>query len=106
YHAPELLRGADADPCTAAYALGVTALEALLGRCPLEGTTYDIASRITADDVPRASLLLPGATRYLVAAIDGLLEPVRELRASVGVARNCLQSHRGLAAWGGTAPPP
>lgn len=90
YMAPELIRGEPIGDAADAFALGMTAFEAALGASPLEGSTYDVASRIAQGKVPRAGERLAGAASELVAALDGLLAadprarmPIAEARAKV-----------------------
>ncbi|MBI3724175.1 serine/threonine protein kinase [bacterium] len=90
YLAPELFAGEEADTATDAFALGMTGLEALLGRCPLEGSRFSIASRLLRGDVPDPVQLLPHADRRLVAMIEGLLARERRVRHGIAHARAAL----------------
>ncbi|MBI3725629.1 serine/threonine protein kinase [bacterium] len=96
YLAPELVLGQEATPRTDAFALGMTALEALVGSSPLVGSSEQIAAMLAEGDFPRARDLVPTCAPQLRAALDGLLEPAPHDRASLSDARQ-------LVAMGGPA---
>ncbi|MBI3722747.1 protein kinase, partial [bacterium] len=90
YMAPEVVRGEPASPSSDAFALGMVALEALLGTCPVTGPTDAAAARLAKGEVPRAQALVPKAPAALVAVVDGLLEPSSERRMTLALARASL----------------
>jgi serine/threonine protein kinase len=91
YMAPEVLNEGRVTPAGDAYALGLTALEALLGHCPLRGTVREIATQLLRGQVPSAARLLPSTIDpLLVATIDGLLEPSPATRTTPAAAREVL----------------
>jgi serine/threonine protein kinase len=88
YMAPELLRGAPADARCDAFALGMTALEALLGRCPVEGRSFDVAMARVRGEVPNPFRFLAGkVSPGLLTLIDGLVACDPERRLTVAQAR-------------------
>ncbi|MBI3722786.1 protein kinase [bacterium] len=91
YMAPEVVLGENATPATDAFALGMTALEALAGKSPLlSGTTDEMAEQLADGKVPRVSDVAPklgGAVRRVV---DGLLEPKPKKRMTLAEARAAL----------------
>jgi CheY-like chemotaxis protein len=94
YMAPELIRGEPIDTGVDAFALGMTALEAALGRLPVDGSSYAIASRRASGVVARASVCGAGVLSSEVASVlDGLLAPDARERLSAREAR------ARLAAW-------
>ncbi len=82
YIAPEVLQGKAFTPASDAFALGMTALEAALGYCPVRGTAVAIVDLLSKGRVPVARDLLPGSEAGLVHVLDGLLaaDPARRLR--------------------------
>jgi hypothetical protein len=88
--APELIEGEPACAATDAFALGMTAFEALLGDCPLSGSAYAIASTLSSGAIPRAAASVPGADPVLLATLDGLLAPRSAARLPIGEARRRL----------------
>jgi serine/threonine-protein kinase len=82
YMAPELLRGTPADARTDAFALGMTMLEALVGRCPVEGRHFDIAMARVRGEVPNPFHFLAGrVSPGMVTLMDGLVaaDPVKRI---------------------------
>jgi predicted Ser/Thr protein kinase len=77
YMAPEVANGRRASPATDAYALGMTALTAALGECPLHGSSWEILDRVSRGEVPKPSLLLMDGPPRLKQTLDGLLRPNR-----------------------------
>jgi serine/threonine protein kinase len=91
YMAPELLRAEPASACSDAFALGMTMLEALIGRCPVEGRRLDIALARVRGEVPNPFAFLAGrVTPGMLALVDGLLAPDPARRLTIAQARERL----------------
>ena len=92
YMAPELLRGDPADTRTDVFSLGMTVLEALLGRCPVAGRSLDIAMSRVRGEVPNPFCFLAGkVTPGMLALMDGLLASDPGRRFGIAQARERLE---------------
>jgi serine/threonine protein kinase len=75
YLAPELIEGAEADPCSDVYALGVVAYEALAGRPPFHGASKSaVLLQHLTKIPPRPSSLRPELSAAIDTAILRCLE--------------------------------
>ena len=91
YMAPELLRGAPADAHTDAFAFGMTMLEALVGRCPVEGRHFEIAMARVRGEVPNPFHFLAGrVSPGMISLMDGLVAADPNRRITVRQARERL----------------
>jgi len=92
YMAPELLWGETATWRSDAYSLGMTALHAAAGRCPVEGSGLALAFKLSRGAIPRAADVIPQAPATLKQVIDGLLDRKPEARLGLAEARGRLRS--------------
>jgi DNA-binding response OmpR family regulator len=91
YMAPELLRGAPADARTDAFAFGMTMLEALIGRCPVEGRHFEVAMARVRGEVPNPFQFLAGrVSPGMISLMDGLVAADPQRRITVRQARERL----------------
>lgn len=74
YLAPEVIRGEPSSPASDIYALGVVAWHALAGRAPFEAeSTAGLLAKHLVQSPPALAPLARGASRRLVAAVEGCL---------------------------------
>jgi predicted Ser/Thr protein kinase len=90
YMAPEVIVGLPGGAPADAFALGMTALEAGLGACPIDGSHFSVAARYAKGQVPSARERLRGAPSWLISLIDALLVPEPGLRLSIAGMRERL----------------